>query len=162
MSASDHVSNQFTTVYRGLEKVSHPDEIDPELIGPHWSQSFDRASEFAGKHGAIVTAQIPNKDILWNPKTGYQSKDFEHYTSNYSAIYRVMPEQHDEKETFVRPGVPVKITAMETHPKNPIRDKWSFDPPMVRNSEKWYAFTSEARHPEYGDGDIVEWHKGES
>lgn len=162
MSASDHMGDQFITLYRGLRGVSHPDEIDPELIGPHWTHSPEVAEDFAGKHGSIVTAQVPSKHIMYNGRTGEQHPDFHgNYHNDFSALYRVMPEEQQEKETFVRPGVPVRIVSMRTHPENPIRDKWSFEEPVVRNSEKLYGYTAEKGADDWA-GDIVEWYKGES
>ena len=148
---------QFTTLYRGLQDVSHPDEIDPELIGPHWTHTKEKAEYFAGESGSTVTAQVPNEHIMYSSKTGYQHPDF---LGNYSFgdpnPYKVMYGDEGEEETFVRPNVTVDIVAMETHPKNPIRGKWSFDKPLRRNSEKLYAFSAEK-----DGGDITEWYKGE-
>lgn len=147
---------QFVTLYRGLADVSHPDEIDPELIGPHWTHDKERAFEFAGKHGSVVEAQIPQKHILYNGQTLEEHPDFNQYHWTNNAVYRVMPDM-DEAETFVRPGVPIRITGMETHYKNPIRDKWTFEKPLVRSSEKLYGYSADKE-----EGDITEWYKGES
>jgi hypothetical protein len=148
---------QFMTLYRGLAGVSHPDELDPELIGPHWTHDKERAEQFAGPSGSVVTADVPVKDIMYNGVTKKEHPDFyPNYHWQNSAVYRVMPDV-DEEETFVRPGVPIRIKEMSTHPENVIRDKWTFDKPLVRNSEKVYAFSAEK-----DGGDIEEWYKGES
>ena len=90
---------QFVTLYRGLAGVSHPDELDPELIGPHWTHKKERAEEFAGPSGSVVSAQIPSGAIMYNGRTGEERSDFYRLAHNdYSAVYRVMPEE-DEEET---------------------------------------------------------------
>lgn len=160
MSASDHIGNQFTTVYRGLSGVTHPSEIDSELIGPHWTKNHSIALNFAGETGSVVTGKVPNEHILYDYETGQHHPDLKKYTFDNDAVHRVMPDpgiQKTEHETFVRPGVPISITDMETHPSNPIRDKWSFNPPLTRSSTKLSAYTAEK-----DGGDITKWHKGES
>lgn len=157
MSASDHIGGQFTTVYRGLSNVSHPDELDPELVGPHWTTNPDIALNFAGKTGSVVTGQVPNKHVLYDYATGHEHPDLEKYTNDNDAVHRVIPYHESEQETFIRPGVNVDITGMETHPNNPIKDKWSFKPPLKRSSTKLSAYTADK-----DGGDITEWHKGES
>lgn len=157
MSAKDHISKQFTTLYRGLKNVSHPDELDSELIGPHWTHTKEKAQEFAQENGSVVTANVPNEHIMYSSDTGYQHPDFfENYGFGNSNPYKVMFGNEGEEETFVRPNVPVDIIAMETHPKNPIRDKWSFEKPLRLNSEKLYAFSAKKN-----DGDITEYYTDE-
>jgi hypothetical protein len=160
MAASDHLNtqqHQVVTLYRGLRGVSHPDEMDPELIGPHWTHSKERAEEFAGPTGSVVTAEIPRENILYDGQTKQAHEDFYgNYNWQNSAVYRVMPDV-DEEETFVRPDTPIGIRGMRTHPENPIKDKWRFNPPMMRNSEKLYAYSAKK-----GGGDITEWILGES
>ena len=161
MAASDHINTQqhgeTLRLYRGLSGVSHPDELDTELIGPHWTHDPERAAQFAGPTGSVVAADVPREHILYEGQTGKEHEDFYgNYDWQHNAVYRVMPDV-DEAETFVRPGVPINILGMRTHPDNPVSDKWRFDPPMVRSSEKLYAYTAKK-----DGGDISEWSKGES
>lgn len=171
-------SDQFVTVYRGLAGIDHPEGLDPELIGPHWTHIKEAAQGFAGKTGSVVTAQVNKKHLLQDSSTGETHPDLLHnYGMGYDIVHKVFPDD-TEMETFVRPGNKVHITHMETHPDNPIRDKWEFNPPMVRNSTKLWAYTAKAddgpepdwdvseTDPEYDyktaePGDVVEWHKGE-
>lgn len=180
MAAHENLhSDQFLTVYRGLRDVSHPDELDPELIGPHWTHDKRVAEKFAGRTGSIVTGQVNKKHLMQDSSTGWSHPDLMNdYGMGYNVVYKVFPGE-EEKETFVRPGNDIHITHMETSPNNKIRDKWKFDPPLVRNSEKLYAYTAKAEDapepqwdvdendPDYDiktawPGDIVQWHKGES
>jgi len=158
MAASDHLnSEQYVTVYRGLKNVDHPDELDPELIGPHWTHDKRVAEKFAGKTGSIVTGQVNKKHLMQDSSTGWSHPDLMNdYGMGYNVVYKVFPDE-EEKETFVRPGNDIHITHMETSPNNKIRDRWQFDPPLVRNSEKLYAYTADEE-----TGDIIEWHQGES
>lgn len=133
---------QFVTLYRGLAGISHPSELDPELIGPHWTHSRDAAEMFAGEEGSVVEAQIPKKHILYSGQSKKSHRDFDELKYSYPP-YAVMPHEGQEEETFVRPNISVNITSMRTHPKNPIRDQWEFNPPLVRNSEKLFAYSAE-------------------
>lgn len=145
---------QWVTLYRGLAGVSHPDELDPELIGPHWTHDPHSAEMFAGPSGSVVEADVPAEHILYNGKTKESHKDFDEIKYSYPP-YIVMPEEMSENETFVKPGVPINIRKMSTHPENTIRDKWEFNPPITRSSEKLFAYGVE-KH----GGDVTEYIKG--
>lgn len=180
MAAQDHLnSEQYVTVYRGLRDVDHPDDLDPELIGPHWTHDKTIAERFTNKHGSIVTGRVNKKHLMQDSSTGWTHPDLMNdYGMGYNAVYKVFPNE-EEKETFVRPEKNIHITHMETSPNNKIREKWQFDPPLVRGSEKLYAYTAKAEDapepdwntdkndPDYDmktayPGDITHWHRGES
>lgn len=158
MAAKDHLnSDQYITVYRGLSGIDHPDALDPELIGPHWTHDKSVAENFAGKTGSIITGRVNRKHVMQDSSTGWSHPDLTNdYGMGYDTIYKVFPDE-EEKETFIRPNRRVYVTHMETSPNNKIRDKWQFDPPLKRNSEKLYAYSAEE-----DGGDISEWYKGES
>jgi len=172
-------SDQFVTVYRGLAGIDHPEGLDAEFIGPHWTHNKSVAENFAGKTGSIVTGQVNKKHLMQDSSTGWSHPNLANdYGMGNNVVYKVFPHE-EEKETFVRPGNNIHITHMETSPNNKIRDKWQFDPPLVRNSEKLYAYSAKAddapdaewpvdrNDPEHDyktaqPGDVVEWYKGES
>ena len=126
---------QFTTLYRGLQDVSHPDEIDPELIGPHWTHTKEKAEYFAGESGSTVTAQVPNEHIMYSSKTGYQHPDF---LGNYSFGVKehiIFPEVNFDKVDKIR-GLDITIVTTSNTKEATIELLKEFNFPLTTNNKK--------------------------
>ena len=116
MPAHEHLSNQFKTLYRGL--TTHPDNVDYDAVGPHWTESLESAYNFATNrdvwgwsqnedyeegevsHGVILQAKVHSRNIMPNDDNEAQSM-------------AVMPKDSLENETFLRDRAPVHIEALE-------------------------------------------------
>lgn len=117
MPAHEHLSNQFKTLYRGLS--THPDNIDYDAVGPHWTENLNSAYNFATdrdvwgwphgdvgyeegevSHGVILQAKVHPRNIISNDDEEAQDM-------------AVMPKDSLENETFLRHRAPVHIEAIE-------------------------------------------------
>ena len=169
MAASDHLSGeQYVTLYRGLRNATHPDELNLDAIGPHWTPDREAAERFARGHlstgeserdryGSVLTAQIHRRNLLSDYAKQETYPGFEDYAMGNDSIHAALrpwsSESDYEKESFVRPNRRVHITSMETIANSPIQDKWEFDTPLKANSRKDYAV-------DVHDGEITKWHQG--
>jgi hypothetical protein len=108
-------ANSKILLYRGLEDITHPNQIDANRLGVHWTPSYSSAEEFAiptwakesedldKVQGAIIHAEIDPKHIM---EMGTPEME--------GAESWRMPESHWEQEKTLRPGSPVKILKIET------------------------------------------------
>ena len=169
MAAADHLQGeQYVTLYRGLRGVTHPEELNLDAIGPHWTPDWEAAEGFArgyvpegeserDRYGSILTARVHRRNLLsdFDKKETYPG--FEEYEMGSNALYAALdPNDRDskhEKESFVRPNRRVHITGMETLASSPIQDQWEFNPPLKGNSSKDYAVDIQGNT-------IEEWYQG--
>jgi hypothetical protein len=114
MTSPENVGQQFIHLYRGLEDVTHPNQIDANNLGSHWTPSYSTAEEFAlptwareskefsNVEGSIIHAKVDRNHIM---EMGTPEME--------GAEDWRMSEDHWEQEKTIRPGAPVEILKVE-------------------------------------------------
>lgn len=111
-------SNQFVTVWRGLQHYEHPPKVDYNEVGVHWVEADKNhwAQHFATQHmdngweedgerlsGTVIKARVPRSGL---PK---DEEEHEKLSNIGEGAYDL------EGETPIRPGTEVHVVGIERH-----------------------------------------------
>lgn len=115
MAAHENLSDQFVTLYRGMPV--HPDRVDYDRLGRHWTADLGVAKDFATPmsfkgaydpsegHGTVFEATVPHSNII-QPHT----KEWEELGGgDYSSGTGIFEPGHSEHERTLRDKSAVKV-----------------------------------------------------
>jgi hypothetical protein len=109
VSASNNLSSQFRTLYRGLYDV-HPSEIDTTQVGAHWTVDPSIAYNFAT--GRDVEGYVPDSEEFPMQGTVIEAKVHRRHIidpesaegESWHDLMGVFDHDSIEQERTVRPG----------------------------------------------------------
>ena len=109
---------QFIHLYRGLADVT-PEQVDAKGAGLHWTTDPESAYNFATSRdafgwvhedrddgplqGTILEAKVHRRHVV--DLNSEEGKDM-------AEMLSILPPEHPEQETTVRPGAPVHVLRM--------------------------------------------------
>lgn len=99
--------SELVTIYRGVN--AHPDDMDTDYIGIHWTSDKFVARDYAlhggnqrplNRHGTIIKAVVEKEHIVVPLSDEWKSM---------GGGPHIFEPEHPEREITIRPGSPVKV-----------------------------------------------------